>query len=176
VLPGGHWTVPLPKNRPEWLCDLNPYPAHSQITDESVNSLDYQVILGGDYMNELRFQASYFDESFGLVDTLGGWVRRGKFHSGCSNYPPTFARIKINKITQKSKKKEKAEDKSLDEKETYIPDEYTGISEDELNRLLYQHAQMDQIQLLENIKENKLDAQAELEKYMRENLSRTPDG
>jgi hypothetical protein len=35
---------------------------------------------------------------------------------------------------------------------------------------------MDQIQLLENIKENKLDAQPELEKYIRENLSRAPDG
>jgi hypothetical protein len=47
VLPRGHWTVPLPKIRPGWLCDLNPYLAHSQITDESVNSLNYQVILGG---------------------------------------------------------------------------------------------------------------------------------
>jgi hypothetical protein len=65
------------------------------------------------------------------------------------------------------KKKEKAEDKSLDKTETYLPDDDTGILEDELNRLLYQHAQMDQIQLLENIKENKLDAQAQLEKYIR---------
>ena len=46
ILPGGHWTVPLPKNRPGWLRDLNPYLAHSQITDKSVHSLDYQVILG----------------------------------------------------------------------------------------------------------------------------------
>jgi hypothetical protein len=100
-------------------------------------------------------------------------VPQGKFHSGCSNYPPSFARIKI---TQKSKKEEKAEDKLLDKNETHIPDDDTGITEDELNRLLYQHAQMDQIQLLENIKDNKLDAQAELEKYIRENLSHTPDG
>ena len=84
-------------------------------------------------MNELWFQAFYFDESFGLVDTLGGWVPCGKFHSGCSNYPPTFARIKINQITQKTKKKEKKEDKVLEKEETYIPDKYSGISEDELN-------------------------------------------
>ncbi len=102
---------------------------------------------------------------------------RGKFTESCSNYPPSFAQIKINKLTQKDKKNNKKEDKKLEtEEETYFPPEDTGISDEELNCLLYRHAQLDQIQLLENIKEKKIDANSELEKYIKENLSRSETG
>jgi hypothetical protein len=77
ILPGGHWKTPLPKNRPTWLPDLNVMLAHPKMTDQETQYLDYQVILGGDYMNQLKFQPFYFDKTFGLVDTLGAGYLEG---------------------------------------------------------------------------------------------------
>jgi hypothetical protein len=83
----------------------------------------------------------------------------------------------MNRLTNKEKNKLKEEDKKLEtEEETYFPPEDSGISDEELNRLLYRHAQIDQVQLLENMKEKKLDSDAELAKYIKENLSQSTDG
>ena len=173
VLPGGHWTAPIPTTQPPWLSDLKPYLAMPEICSPTNNRIEYQIILGGDYLVEFKFHPIYSDQRFSLVSTLGGWLPRGRFTSECTNIIPQFASLRINSLQARHIKTIKKLDAAMDKD---CLDEYSAITEEELNRIILEYYKLDQIQILQDIKQVKRDAQEELREYIQQNLSYSDEG
>jgi hypothetical protein len=129
--------------------------------------------LGGDYLVEFKFCPIYSDQRFSLVSTLGGWVPRGKYTSECSNKIPKFASLRINSLHARHTKMIKKLEATMDKD---CLDEYSTVTEEELNRIILEYYKLDQIQILQDIKQIKRDAQEELREYIERNLSYSDDG
>jgi hypothetical protein len=75
-----HWAAVVPTSQPPWLTNLKPYLATPDIASNLNDRIDYQIILGGDYLIEFIFCPIYSDQRFSLVSTVGAGCRVENSH------------------------------------------------------------------------------------------------
>jgi hypothetical protein len=172
--PGNKWRVPIPEDRPPWLSDVVPYLAEPEIITEKI--LEYHVFLGGDYISLLKFQAIHFDHTFSLIQTLGGWVPRGKFTQECTSHPPRFTQIRINSLQCKKKKELTKLEKETEEINEVRIERGTGVTDAELNRLILIQRLLDQIHIFGPEEGEKRKIEDEFREYLKNFLTRARDG
>lgn len=140
------WPATTPLIQPYWLHKLDPLLADPDIVKPST-VLIYDILVGGDFLAEIRLTPIYFHREFALQSSLGGYVPRGRWSVPEDATAPRLFEPSITaRINQVPRPMVKLE--TITERYETLLHDSSSEEDNNLNRLIAESILQDRLDLL----------------------------